>query len=174
LFRNTLQDIFTNQAFAIMPLNTTMEVSSAYELVQNRGTHWVGIVFRPTQENQMTVEFIDSSGNANENILACMQEEIISVIEGIQQATRADEILENTEEQTIVTTIIGAFSLRFEVFHTQQQAIDLDCGPWTVDNLVQRSHGLAINSNQTIVGGGATLRNNHCGAATSNYRRCTL
>lgn len=146
LFREAIRQILTNQIPAIIPINTTTERSSSYENAHTRGTHWVGIVFRPAANNQMVVEYIDPFNVPNP---------------GLEQLTRSE--IETIARQTGCT-------INFILLPTNQQADDLDCGPWMIDNMVQRMQNLPLRTQQQITG--ANLRIQHFQIYNTQIQAC--
>lgn len=127
LFEETIRKCLQKNTFALLPINTTEEQSSTYQPVTMRGTHWVGIMFKPGENNQITVEYSDPA--PPNNVLIQRIGEILS------------RISREVNKQ-----------INFQHLPTEQQLADVDCGPWVVDNLVRRAQNLPVRSRNEITG----------------------
>ena len=127
LFENTIRQILLSNDLTLFPINNTVEQSSTHQPVVMRGTHWIGLIFRPNENGGMTIEYIDPA----------IPNQILI------QRTR--EILERIARELNI-------QINFQHLTTEQQSVDVDCGPWTVDNLTRRAQNLPIRTRHQVSG----------------------
>jgi hypothetical protein len=139
LFIADIEAAFKPGVTSVIPINVTTEKINTHTPQQTPGTHWVGLVIRPIDATHFQVEWIDPLNSSA-------------------------ELAHNPHAATIHQLILTALAdkdihIEFSILPTQQQRGDVDCGPWTVDNLIRRINNHPIRTRDDI--NGIALRQEH-------------
>lgn len=159
LFVDALRRMFDLNRTAIMPIEVSTDELDEAAYARVVGNHWNGLVLQPLEggddeEKRFRIEVIDPAiSPAVDTDLTALTEEQIREVHGdamaelvllLRRAVRGND---NPVELQIV------------LLATRQQEGDLDCGAWTVDNLVRRAHDQVLRTRTEITG--AQLRLEH-------------
>jgi len=151
-FIDDLKLAFNPGVPSVLPINLTNEWvdNNAYSHIF--GIHWVGLVIRPMGGNNYHIDYIDPQVSPDHD-LDISVEEINSI--KLQQGPAIANIVE------LIRSAAGQSNVHISLnlLHTEQQAGDLDCGAWTVDNLRRRARNQSLRTNQAI--SGQQLRTEH-------------
>lgn len=129
-FFEVLTQALTSQLITVIPINATRERIPAKGHIPIAGIYWVGIVIKP-QGNGYLVEYMDP----------------------INDPTNAKAIYE------LILHVANKKNVKIDFkWYTAQQAYEFDCGPWTVDSLIQLSKQQFVMKTQQTA---QQLRQNH-------------
>lgn len=147
LFKQELFRIFDSNQVAVMPIEISQDSLNKRAYFSIQGYHWIGMVVKP-QTNGFLIEIIDPAASLlADQILTYPDQPGLSLaikrLLTLLQATASDSVID-----------VHVIQLA-----TLQQAGDLDCGPWTVDNLHRRAKGLPLRTRNEIQG--QALRDAH-------------
>ncbi len=157
LFIDALKLIFQSNQTAVMPIEISQKKLSEEACLNIVGIHWNGLVISKTDDNSFKIELIDPASSPEKNInltelpldqTNALGETVSKILNLIQQAA----------EKSNVTVQVHWLA-------TQQQFDDLDCGAWTVDNLIQRARNLPLRTRTDVIG--PQLRQSHDNQYTS-------
>ena len=120
---------------SVLPVNLTNECIDEYSRGQIPGTHWIGLIIVPISQSEFTIKYIDPLELPD-------QDKSRKVLFLIMQVA-ADRLKINFQPLLI---------------NNQQQA-DLDCGAWTIDNIVKIVNDKPLRNRGEI--SGMDLRRQH-------------
>ena len=133
----------------VIPVNITRASVGGYGNSGTRGgIHWIGLVIRRGDDGGYVVEYLDSSVAPDKDM------DLKELLDDGHYAAHKD-----------IDAIIADFAhargiqITSRVLHTRQQAGDVDCGVWLVDNLVNRARNRPVRNNTET--SGQKLRNEH-------------
>lgn len=150
-FNGELRRIFKSQNTAVMPIEVSQEELNEDAFLNMNGIHWNGLVISKIETNKFKIELIDPAHSLkNDTDLTNL------TIEEINNSSKTISQLVKLIRQAATASQV---TIQIHWLVTQQQAGDLDCGAWTVDNLIQRAQGLSLRTRDDVTG--AELRNQH-------------
>lgn len=149
LFIDELKSIFTAQLSAVIPIEISQEKLTNEAQLRMVGTHWIGLVIRPMVSAPgasvyYRVEIMDPaySPSTNTDLTSLSLDQIL-----LSHGVVVSQLIDLLRQAAMGITTIQVHRLK-----TEQQAGDLDCGPWTVDNLIRRAQNYALRTRTQITG----------------------
>jgi hypothetical protein len=138
-FIEALQAIFQSGKTTVMPVEMSQESLSVRDYNRIVGIHWNGLFIKRVDDH-FEVEIIDSAYSPEEDT------EITPTSANIPpDKLRLYQLIQQAAEESNI-------AIRVCLLATKQQSGDLDCGPWTVDNLTRRAQDLRPQTRGEISG----------------------
>ena len=143
-FIDELKRIFHSNRNAIMPVEVSQEELDEDAYLNMNGIHWNGLFISKINDHTFKVELIDPAHSPRENI----------ILTGLsaEQINRLEETVKNLLRLIQQAAHESHASVQVHWLATRQQAGDLDCGAWTVDNLIRRAQNLPLRARDEVTG----------------------